>query len=491
MSVKADAAQQRTIVGPRDLASWRAVARPLLLDGVAPPCIRWRDPDDGQAILGGESRVAGDDSVGTEAVGRLFSVPRAYMQLATLALCHRDPGRWDALYRVLWRVSRGETRLLSDASDEDVHRLHMLAKVVKRDAHKMKAFVRFRRVQTRTNDGTIGEHYVAWHRPDYRILPIVGPFFARRFGVMHWTILTPVGSVVWDGTALHYGPPATRREAPSEDVLEDMWRTYYASVFNPARLNPRAMQREMPVRFWGTLPEAEIIDELLKRAPKRVEGMLGATVGDAAGAGSYLPTSPTVSLAQLRDAAATCKGCDLHCRATQTVFGEGPTDAAIMLVGEQPGDHEDVQGRPFVGPAGELLDRALVDAGLRREDLYITNAVKHFKWTPDPRGKRRIHARPSVLEARACRPWLEAELGLVQPRVVVLLGATAGQSLLGAQFRVSTTRGRVLTDTPLAPARVLATMHPSAILRQADEASREREYRAMVADLRLAAGATT
>ncbi len=211
-------------------------------------------------------------------------MPPAYRDAAAMVLCHRDPTRWDALYRVLFRIARGEHRLFADASDADVHRVLLLAKAVKRDAHKMKAFVRFRRVVSML-DGVTSEHYVAWHRPDFRILPLVAPFFARRFSVMHWTILTPTGSVTWDTRELVFGPPATSRDAPSEDALEDVWRTYYANIFNPARINPRAMKREMPVRYWGTLPEAQVIDELLKNAPTRVEGMMAARVGDDRGAG--------------------------------------------------------------------------------------------------------------------------------------------------------------------------------------------------------------
>ncbi len=195
-----------------------------------------------------------------------------------------------------------------------------------------------------------------------------------------------------------------------------------------------------------------------------------------------------MSLTVLREAARGCRGCDLCEVGTQTVFGEGPEDARVVMVGEQPGDQEGVQGRPFVGPAGELLNRALLEAGLRREEIYITNAVKHFKWTPDPRGKRRIHAKPNALEVRACRPWLDEELKLVKPKVLVLLGAKAGQSLLGASFRVNASRGRVLTDTALSPLLVIATIHPSAILRTPEDL-REREYQAMVSDLRLVAAA--
>jgi len=187
---------------------------------------------------------------------------------------------------------------------------------------------------------------------------------------------------------------------------------------------------------------------------------------------------------KLRAAAARCTACPLYGRATQTVFGEGPAHAPLMLVGETPGDREDIEGRPFVGPAGHLLDRCLLEAGLEREKAYVTNVVKHFKWTP--RGKRRLHGKPNAGEIRACRPWLEAELALVKPKVLVLLGATAAQALLGSGFRVTRERGRPV-PSPFAPV-TLATVHPSSLLRAEDE-DRAREIARFVADLRAAAAA--
>jgi uracil-DNA glycosylase len=195
------------------------------------------------------------------------------------------------------------------------------------------------------------------------------------------------------------------------------------------------------------------------------------------------PIPPQPTLPTLRSASRGCRACALWKTATQIVFGEGPSSAALMLVGEQPGDQEDTEGRPFVGPAGRLLDEGLELAGIDRTRIYVTNAVKHFKW--EARGTRRIHAKPSWTEQTACRPWLEAELEVVRPQVLVLLGATAAQSLLGRQFRVTKERGRWL-ESDLAD-HVAATIHPSAILRQRDRESREREMTAFVEDLKLAA----
>ncbi len=196
---------------------------------------------------------------------------------------------------------------------------------------------------------------------------------------------------------------------------------------------------------------------------------------------ALLPLYP--SLESARSASKECRACDLWRHGTQTVFGEGASHAKAMLVGEQPGDKEDLEGLPFVGPAGALLDKALVEAGIDRKQTYVTNAVKHFKW--EPRGKRRIHKKPNSVEVAACRPWLDAEIALVQPQVIVCLGATAAQALLGRSFRVTQQRGQLL---PFAAAEhILATVHPSSILRAPDEGARHREYKSFVADLSVVA----
>jgi uracil-DNA glycosylase family protein len=210
-------------------------------------------------------------------------------------------------------------------------------------------------------------------------------------------------------------------------------------------------------------------------------------------AADFIPPQPTLKTA--REASKGCRGCDLWKIGTQTVFGEGPRGATLMLVGEQPGDAEDLSGHPFVGPAGKLLDRALADAGIDRATVYVTNVVKHFKW--EPRGKRRIHKKPRASEIGACRPWLDTEIALVKPAVIVCLGATAAQALLGSAFKVTQHRGKVVASPPgLAeafreggPARVMATVHPSSILRAPDENARHEEMKRFTDDLRAAARA--
>jgi DNA polymerase len=203
----------------------------------------------------------------------------------------------------------------------------------------------------------------------------------------------------------------------------------------------------------------------------------------ARSAAGYLPAKLT--LPALIEASKGCQGCDLYQNATQTVFGEGPVGADLMLIGEVPGDREDREGHPFVGPAGRLLDRALEEADIDRTDVYVTNAVKHFKF--EPRGKRRIHKKPNAEEIRACNPWLEAELEVVKPKVVVCLGATAAQAVIGRSFKVTQHRGEFV-ETPLEPL-VTATVHPSSILRSPDDSTREAETQALVRDLRVVAKA--
>jgi len=216
--------------------------------------------------------------------------------------------------------------------------------------------------------------------------------------------------------------------------------------------------------------------------PPGVTGYMAA-VGPDVTAEASIPHRP--SLSRLREAAADCRACELWRKGTQTVFGEGGPDASVMLIGEQPGDREDLAGRPFVGPAGALLDRALAEAGIPRDDVYLTNVVKHFNW--EARGKRRIHRKPNLSHIRACRPWLDAEINLVEPEVLVLLGATAAQSLLGRDFKVTQRRGEFV-ESPLAPF-VMATVHPSSILRARDSATRHAELEALVRDLQAVAKA--
>jgi DNA polymerase len=374
-------------------------------------------------------------------------------------------------------------------------RFDSYARAVSRDLHKMKAFVRFRAVED--DDGN-GPRYIAWFEPDHHIVEHVSGFFRRRFGGMRWSILTPDRCVHWEGEGQGSGevwftPGVDPDAAPREDAYEDAWRLYYRSIFNPARLKVRAMLSEMPQKYWKNLPEARLIPGLVLAANERVAGMQ-ATVKPADElrcgprppgveelAGRRLAQAGEGTLEQLALQAAACRRCPLWEPATQTVWGEGPADARIMLVGEQPGDQEDLQGRPFVGPAGQLLDRALAQAGLDRRLLYLTNTVKHFKFKS--RGKRRLHEKPLDPEILACVPWLEAEITRVKPALIVCLGATAARARLGRAVRINHERGRLLQGSP----SLLLTFHPSYLLRLPDPAAAADAFEKLVADLRLAA----
>ena len=328
--------------------------------------------------------------------------------------------------------------------------------------------------------------FIAWFEPSHDIVTRVAPFFVRRFAGMRWSILTPLRSAHWNGEELTFGAGAHKGEAPGEDALEDLWRTYYANIFNPARLKVKAMTQEMPVRYWKNLPEAELIPGLIRDASARMQAMvekapsvpkkhIPAPVRPAP------PTLPEGSLAQLREQARHCQACPLWQPATQTVFGEGPADARIVVIGEQPGDQEDLVGRPFVGPSGQLFDRALAQAGVDRGALYVTNTVKHFKF--EPRGKRRLHARASAQEQAACRQWLEAELDRIRPEVIVCLGAMAAQGIFGSSFRLLRQRGQWISVDQ--NSRGFATVHPSYLLRLQGETARAQGFEDFVRDLAL------
>ena len=445
--------QVRQVVIAPEFEEWRSQARLLAADGIAPEDVSIID-DQAQFTqsLFTENHLQNHDNVQT----RRITVTAQFLSRAQIVARHRAGDRWQLLYRLLWRL-QSDRNLLEVEIDEDVAIFRAYENQVRRDLHKMHAFVRFRKI-----DESGEEHYVAWYQPAHSVLPLAAPFFAERFAIMRWTIMTPDASASWDpksGT-MHYGPGVPREAAPGSDLLETLWKTYYRSIFNPARINTFAMRSEMPIRYWKNLPEIDALPQMLSGADDRVTQMLKQQ--PSLTAASFLPAEQ--SLPMLCEALRRCEGCSLHVHAIQAVSGAGPVNAQMMLVGEQPGDEEDRSGRPFVGPAGRLLDELLRELGVDREQLYVTNAVKHFKFKE--RGKRRLHESPRMSEITACRPWLLAELESVQPRVVVCLGASAARSLLGANFALMRERGKVM-NSPYA-AKIVATIHPAAILRATD-----------------------
>jgi len=361
-----------------------------------------------------------------------------------------------------------------------------MQKAIRHDVHKMRAFVRFREVPY----DELGSWYVAWFEPEHHIVELNSRFFVDRFASMRWSILGPERCVHWDLRELTFTAGVPKSEAPTEDGVEALWLNYYSHIFNPARVKTRAMQKEMPKRYWKNLPEAAVIPALLQEAPRRVETMIiESDSKQADGDLEWHPAQPpsTRDLGKLREAAAGCTACPLYKNATQTVFGEGPRRADVVLLGEQPGDQEDRAGHPFVGPAGQLLNRALDEVGIDRARCYVTNVVKHFKW--EPRGKRRLHQTPNSRDIAACRPWMEAELKILKPSVVVCLGSTAAKALFGAAIRVTKDRGHFM-ETEWSE-RTLVTVHPSSLLRAPTEEARAEAYAAFLADLRVVLGALT
>jgi probable DNA metabolism protein len=445
-----------------DLDGFRAALRRLVADGVTPQDVTWNSTP---ALF--------EDAPLAEAAP--VALPRPVTEIIRLVVCHSDPERYALLYQLVWRIIQGERHLPDIAGDPLVHRLQRMEKSVRRDLHKMHAFVRFRRVQTPD-----GDHFVAWFEPEHSILEETAPFFIERFMSMRWSILTPMGALHWDRDRLLIGPPARRKDAPLSDSFEAGWRSYYESTFNPARLNPAVMRGHMAKKYWKNMPEAAAIPQLIRSAPSRVRQMIEQEQSmpkkrDPEKAVAAMQDQAPRSLAALNNlilaAPPMVEG------GTRAVLGEGPLHPDIAFVGEQPGDQEDVAGKPFVGPAGKLLNKGMEEAGIDRKRAYVTNAVKHFKF--EQRGKRRIHSKPTAGEVKHYRWWLEKELDLVGPKLVVALGATAALALAGKPLAVSKNRGPLILDGR--PGFI--TIHPSFLLRMPDE-DKEQAWREFVADLK-------
>jgi DNA polymerase len=391
-----------------DFDGWRDTARRLIQAGVAPDRVGWSLPGEAAGDL-----FANDRPPLPPADAPPVRASRGYLELARSAALHADPRRFDVLYRVLWRL-QSAPRLMEDRADPDVRAIDALARVVRRDIHKMRAFVR-----------------------------------------------------------LHKGPPANRTDAPGGDPAEALWRTYYAAIFNPARLKIDAMVKEMPRRYWKNLPEADLIPDLIAQAQAREAAMIAL-------GGEDMGRAPE-TLAALDAAVAACRRCAIGCNGTRAVPGEGVSPAPLMIVGEQPGDTEERVGRPFVGPAGQVLRDHAAKVGLDLAAARLTNAVRHFRHVP--RGKQRLHQTPLAREIDTCRWWLDAERALVRPRLIVALGASAARGIVGRTVGVQQERGRFI---PLDHgAHLLITTHPSYLLRLGEGARAEEDMR-FSADLALA-----
>lgn len=443
---------------PADFDDWRDQAKRLWHAKTPPEAVGW-----------GEASLFGNTITAPDVAPAEMRVPPIFASLAQTVFMHSDPARLDLLYRLLWRLQSNRP-LLEDATDADVAKAGLMAKAVRRDIHKMRAFVRFKEMAEEGAE----PHYVAWFEPDHDIVRANAGFFLRRFAAMRWSILTPLLCLHWDGKMLHESPGIAKPSLLQDDPVEDLWRSYYASIFNPARLKTKAMLKEMPRRYWKNMPETDLIPGLVAGAQAREAAMI------AMGAAPDEP--PPADWDSVDDLINKCTRCPLYREATQAVHGEGPHDARLMIVGEQPGDVEDISGKPFVGPAGKILDEGLAAAGIARERAWVTNAVKHFKH--ERRGKMRLHQSPTAGEIDRCRWWLDTERKLVQPQLILALGASAIRGVLGKTGRVASYRGRPIELSD--GATMVATVHPSYILRVGD-AGREKAMTEFVSDLRLVA----
>ena len=462
-----------------DFDGWRRSARALILNNVLPSNVTWSVQGNSPELFEPSAIVPPSSDPHST-----FTVSAKFVELAQSAILNRDPERFALLYRLLWRL-RGNHDLLMVATDPDVSLIAAMVKAVHRDQHKMKAFVRFREVGHAETS-----RFIAWFEPEHHIVEATAQFFARRFADMAWSILTPDACAHWDGDAVTITTGVSKAEAPSEDRLEQTWRSYYASIFNPARLKVKAMQTEMPKKYWRNLPEASLIKPLIAGAERMASAMIADAATEPHKSQKRLKPNmksghspPADRIQALRDEAADCRACPLWKDATQTVFGEGPQHAQVMLVGEQPGDKEDLAGKPFVGPAGQMLDRALEEAGIERSKVYVTNAVKHFKFLA--RGKFRLHQKPNTTEIRACRQWYERELSSIKPVLVVAMGATAAQSVFGKITPINKNRGRPIDLED--GIKAVITVHPSYLLRLPDAQAKAQEYERFVDDLKIAA----
>jgi len=414
-----------------DWHGFRQAARLLTLAGVEPAQVSWS--------VGGHS-----DPLEVTTGG--FTLPRPLVEMASIAIQAREQDRFGLLYSLIWRAHAGEN-VLADEDDPDFRLARRLARAVRADAHRMRTHLRY--LPVTTDDGT---RYLGWYVPAHYVLEATAQRIALHFPNLAWSIITPDATAHWNDGLLRFGPGAS--QIGDDATLAAWWEHYgvdmMADATRPAAVSPAEALAEAP------------------RPPDRPA--IGPIV---------LPTNTTGRLPAIARSAQDCDHCPLHASGTQMVFGEGPADARVMFVGEQPGDHEDVIGRPFVGPAGQLMDQAMEAARIDRRMVYVTNAVKHFKYLQ--RGQRRIHQSPDMPEINACRFWLTQEREAISPKLVVMMGGTAAQSILQRPVTITRERGQTvaLPDGTLG----FVTVHPSFLLRQPDEAAKARAYDAFVRDL--------
>ena len=463
----------KTVAATATFESWRKIARESIAAGVSPADIIWS-----RGSIPQDDLFSAPPEIENARKFETNKVPRLFLELAQACVCHSDPQRFALLYQLLINCIKNP-HVLENATDPLVGKINAMCKSVRRDKHKMKAFVRFNEEVKVEGDR---RKFVAWFEPEHFIVEETSGFFMRRFSDMDWCIVTPKGTAIFINGNLSFNPdPADRVEL--KDETESLWKTYYANIFNPARIKLNAMRSEMPKKYWHNMPEAALIPELVAGAERRVRSMQNANPTTPVHFANVARASPIATsdinvdnfstLDELNEAAKKCRRCPLHCNATQTVLGKGASNANVMIVGEQPGDEEDLSGRPFVGPSGILLNEALRSENIDRNKIYVTNAVKHFKF--EPRGKRRIHLKPNAGEIQHCKYWLINEIKIVRPKFILAMGATALGVLTGSDKTISQRRGQL--ENFDASTHILPTFHPAAILR-AHDAKKSDEMKA-------------
>ena len=432
-----------------DFPQWRQQARLALANGIAPEAIHWQDARQAEGgLFGCDQELDAEEPAVTTAADSTVRIPASFLQTLRRLAAVSYEDRWNFLYKLLVRVSREGAGLLTDPLDEDAQQVRSWLKELHRDSHKMKAFLRFRQKSD--------NFYTARYEPQHFVLQDLQEFFCKRFASMNFVIETPWERLAYIGGEGQHEWTREPWQGIEDDAMDELWLTYYKHTYNPARMNLKATLAEMPKKLWKNMPETKLIPELLAGSAAAVAEMIDK-------APLSLPFDPgeVKSLAELQQYLQGCRGCALSHGFGNAVPGDGAPAASIMLVGEQPGDKEERQGSVFVGPAGQVLDEALAQCKLKRESLYITNAVKHFRHQNGPTG--RIHQRPAQSSVHACRPFLMSELRLVRPQVVVCLGLTALKSFFGSLARLDQPVQSL--DFGWGPIAFVASCHPAAILR--------------------------
>ncbi len=444
----------------QNFADWRELARTFLQNKISPQEINW---DQNQKSLLIQPIPEADPN-------KIIFVPPHFLKLAKKLSHSRYSERWDLLYRLLYRMNFEEKNLLQNNVDPDVSKANLIAKSVSRDIHKMHAFVRFKKTIKDNN-----ELYMAWHKPEHLIVPLAAPFFARRFGDRPWTIFTPDQSAHWNGKSLTYFEGISQEQFNVDDTFDEAWKAYYSSIYNPARINLKAMKQEMAPKYWSTLPEVSEIKRLIQNNPQRLLEMQNSVIEKV-----ELPNG--ISWKELQQKALQCQQCSLHKNATQTVWGYGDSNSDLMIVGDSPGETEDGLGKAFQGAAMDRLFYLIRKLNKNPEDFYYTYAVKHIK--------RRINSpqysqilKPSWNEMGTCQIWLEAEINKIKPKAILALGRIAATSVLGRLPQISSDRKQLFYSSKY-QAQIQVSWDIDSLLKEKNRESKQCKIKDLSQDLR-------